>query len=151
MKIIVTSDLHGSVKTLNHILYNYNADLFLDCGDSQMNNYQLKNFETVLGNCDNENFPKYRIIDVCEGLKIFITHGHLYSINDMIKLVKDNNCNIILHGHTHIKRLDLIDGIYVANPGSITKPRSNESNNFLEIDYNIQKKEISFNFIKITL
>lgn len=151
MKIIVTSDLHKNEKALNYILYNFDADLYIDCGDSQMNNYQLRNFETVLGNCDYENYPRYRIINVYDGLNIFITHGHLYSLSSMLKLAKDNNCNIVLYGHTHIKRLDLIDGIYVANPGSITKPRSNDSNNVLEIDYNTQNKELSFNFIKITL
>ena len=69
----------------------------------------------------------------------------------MIELAKTNNCKIILHGHTHIKKLDLIDDKYIANPGSITKPRTKDSNNILEINYNQDTLEILFNFIKITL
>ena len=151
MKIIVTSDLHKNMNCLNYILYNYDANYYLDCGDSEMSNYQLKNFETVLGNCDYENYPRYLIKSIDENLKIFITHGHLYTIDQMVAIAKNNDCKIILYGHTHIKKIEELDGLYIINPGSITKPRNMESNTFLEIDYNEETLKLSFNFIKITL
>ena len=151
MKILVTSDIHRKKEIIDKILYNYEGDLFLDCGDSELSNYELKNFETVKGNCDFENFMQYRIVKIDDYLRIFITHGHLYSINKMIDIAKENNCLIILHGHTHIKKHDIFDNIHVINPGSISKPRNNESNTFLQIDYNEITKEINFGFIKIRL
>lgn len=151
MKIIVTSDLHRNIKALDYILYNFDADYYLDCGDSELTNYQLKNFDTVQGNCDYENFPRYLIKTIDKNLKIFITHGHLYSVDQMLDIAIKNDCKLILHGHTHIRKLELINKLYIINPGSITKPRNADSNTFLEIYYNEETLELSFNFIKITL
>lgn len=151
MKIIVTSDLHGNKKVLDYILINYDADYYYDCGDSQLSDYDLKNFYSVLGNCDFNSFPRYRIVNINDNLRIFITHGHLYNDLKMIEMAKQNNCKIIIHGHTHKKRYEEIDGITILNPGSITRPRSNDSNTFLVIDYNEQDDSIIYDFIKITL
>ena len=64
-----------------------------------------------------------------------MTHGHLYNINSMISMAKQRKCNIIIHGHTHIKKLEKIDDIYIINPGSVAKPRSKDSNTFLILEY----------------
>ena len=151
MKIIVTSDIHGKKEIITKLLYEYDGDLFLDCGDSELSNYDLQNFESVRGNCDFENYPNYSIIEIDEYLKIFITHGHLYTIEEMLKISKKNKCNMILHGHTHIKKYEIIDEIYILNPGSITKPRNKDSNTFLEIFYDIINKKINCEFVKIVL
>lgn len=151
MKIIVTSDIHGNREIINKLLYEFDADMYLDCGDSELSDYDLKNFYSVRGNCDYSFFPRYKVVNVNEDLNIFMTHGHLYSINEMIELAKQNNCKVILHGHTHIKKHDIIDGIHILNPGSINKPRNKESNTFLEIEYNENDKKISFQFIKLIL
>ena len=150
MKIILTSDIHKNKRLVDYILYNFDADYYLDCGDSELNNYELKNFETVLGNCDYENYPRYRIFSE-EGLNILLTHGHLYSIDKMIELAKVNNCKIIIHGHTHIKKDEIIDDIIILNPGSITKPRNKNSNNMIEINYDSTNNKLYYNFIEITL
>ena len=151
MKIIVTSDVHGKKEIISKLLYEYDGDLFLDCGDSELSNYELQNFESVRGNCDFENYPNYRIIELDEYFKIFITHGDLYTINEMIEISHKNKCNMILHGHTHIKKYEIIDGIYIINPGSISKPRNKDSNTFLEILYDNVNKKINCQFVKIVL
>ncbi len=151
MKIIITSDLHGNKEIINYILMNYDADYFYDCGDSQLSNYELKEFYSVLGNCDFYPFPTYRIINIDDYLKIFITHGHLYSDKEMIELAKINKCKLIVHGHTHIKRYEMMDGITLLNPGSISRPRAKDSNSILVINYDDKEFKIFYDFLKITL
>lgn len=151
MKLIFTSDIHKNKKVIDYILNNYEADCYYDCGDSELLNYDLKNFYTVLGNCDYESYPNYRVVNIDENLNIFITHGHLYSLNTMISMAKQRSCNVIVHGHTHIKKQETIDDVLILNPGSVTKPRSKESNTFLIINYNELLKEISLEFVKINL
>lgn len=149
MKVIFTSDIHGKKELLNYILENYEADYYYDCGDSQLTNKDLKEFYSVMGNCDYEYFPYYRVVNV-DDLNILITHGHLYTQNDLIKLSKINNCKIIVTGHTHIKKLEMKDNIYFLNPGSVSKPRGGNDKTFVIMEYNEDKK-ISFEFIKISL
>ena len=151
MRIIFTSDIHRKKEIVNQIMINHYADEFYDCGDSELSDYDLKNFYTVKGNCDFRFFPNYRIVKVDDFLKIFITHGHLYKENKMVEIAKENDCNLIVHGHTHIKRLDKIGDIYIANPGSIARPRDKESNTFLILDYNENNKELVFEFVKLSL
>lgn len=151
MKIIVTSDIHHNKKIINYILQNYTADKYYDCGDSEFSQNDLLPFETVKGNCDFRKHPKFRIIKIDEYFKIFITHGHLYNKEQLLQMGKENNCNIILSGHTHIKKIEVVDEIYMINPGSITRPRSNDSNTFLIIDYNTINRNINFEFVKISL
>lgn len=151
MKIIVTSDIHHNKKVISYILNNYIVDKYYDCGDSELSQNDLLSFETVKGNCDFRNYPKYRIVKIDDYLKIFITHGHLYKNEELLQNGKENNCNIIISGHTHIKKLQLVDDIYMINPGSITRPRSIDSNTFLIIDYNTINHNINFEFVKISL
>ena len=151
MEIIVTSDIHGKKAIVNELLYNYDADMYLDCGDSELTDYDLQNFLSVRGNCDYEWFPSYRIIKVDEYLSIFITHGHLLSLDEMITKAVENKCKIIIHGHTHKKRNDKYQDLFILNPGSISRPRSKDSNCFLKIKYDEKSKEISFDFIKLIL
>lgn len=151
MKIIVTSDIHGKKEIVNKLLFEYDADMYLDCGDSELSDYDLQNFLSVRENCDYEWFPSYRIVRVSDNLKLFITHGHLFTMDEMINKAKENKCSIIIHGHTHKKRFDKYQDLFVLNPGSISRPRSKDSNCFLEINYDEENQEISFDFIKLTL
>ena len=78
MKIIVTSDIHRKKEIINKLLYEHDADMYLDCGDSELSEYELKNFLSVRGNCDYEWFPSYRIIKISDKYNIFITIIYFY-------------------------------------------------------------------------
>lgn len=151
MKIIITSDIHRKKEIINKLLYNYDADMYLDCGDSELTDYELQNFLSVRGNCDFEWFPSYRVITVNEKFKIFLTHGHLFSLEEMIVKAKENYCKMIVHGHTHKIRNDKYQDLYILNPGSISRPRSKDSNCFLQIEYDENSEKISYDFIKLVL
>ena len=44
--------------------------------------------------------------------------------------VKHYGCTVALYGHTHIRRTDIVDGIYVMNPGSLDSPRDGSPKSF---------------------
>ena len=54
-------------------------------------------------------------------------HGHCHYVNarkDMLKsTAKQKGARIALFGHTHVPFCEEMDGILVANPGSLSLPR----------------------------
>ena len=55
--------------------------------------------------------------------KILLTHGHLYDVRTtferLVHLALELGCDYVLYGHTHIQRIDVVDGITLINPGSL--------------------------------
>lgn len=134
-KILITSDTHGSYDVIsNYILDHKDIDLLIHAGDGVEDVINIS-YETnidyfvVKGNNDyfsNESYDKYIEIDQ---IKIFLTHGHNYNvyqgIDKIIKIAKENKCDLAIHGHTHIFNQKEIDNITVLNPGSVSLPRDN--------------------------
>ncbi len=133
-KILVISDVHGSINILEEILKkNNDVDLKIFAGDLQNKNWTtLKNFDYVVrGNSDyyEESIPEYQIFDFC-GIKIFLTHGHLFgsifkkiNFETLYEFAIEKNINLIVHGHDHIKAKEKKNNIFRFNPGSTTFPR----------------------------
>lgn len=83
----------------------------------------------VRGNCDSEvdqmllSFPmleSYSWVILENGLRLFLTHGHVYNDQNMPPLRKGD---VIAHGHTHIPRAEWKGEIFIFNPGSATFPK----------------------------
>lgn len=152
VKIIACSDNHGNLEPIFDILNNnQNADFYLHMGDCCMDSNKIRPFCSVMGNNDyDDKLPDYRIIQVDDNNKIYMTHGHYFSFNKsrMIEEAKKNNCNIILCGHTHCFQDKEIDGVRVINPGSCyyNRDRSEPCYAIITIDKGIikvEKKELS--------
>jgi putative phosphoesterase len=133
MKIVVVADTHKDYHTLKKVVdANADADLFIHLGDGQhelvdmQNLYPEKQFIFVLGNSDFGTAKTDRIVSL-GGHKIFCTHGHLYGVHfgvkKLVEKAKFNGCEIALHGHTHLFRMQQVEGVYVMNPGSLESPR----------------------------
>ena len=128
MKILIVSDSHYYNEYLEKITNHFkdNVDLLIHCGDSSLNKDDplLKDYITVIGNHDTQNFPDYYIYK-----NILVTHGHLYDIylgyDKLIELCKKNNCQYCFHGHTHIPTYQIHDNIHFINPGSTMMNRGN--------------------------
>jgi putative phosphoesterase len=128
------SDSHKKYEILESIVNkNQDSDMFIHLGDGMfevydiINNHPNLNFAFVRGNCDYGESPAERIIETPGGVRIFCTHGHLYSVNsgvdNLIAKAKSENCSVALYGHTHIYCTEVVNGIYLMNPGSVTSPR----------------------------
>ena len=89
----------------------------------------------VLGNNDGLVFggtlPERQIFTI-EGVRIGMFHGHRWKAP--FGFTKED-IDLLLCGHTHVPRDEMIDGIRVINPGSVTRPRggSHPSMGILEI------------------
>lgn len=157
MKLLVISDIHGSLFYLKKILniFEKNSyDKILILGDELyhgprnplpkeynpkeaaelLNRYKNK-IIAVRGNCDSEvdqmvlDFPitaDYNMI-LWENKKIFMTHGHIYNIDNSFLL---ENGDILIYGHFHIPMIQRKEGKIFLNPGSISLPKENNSNSF---------------------
>ncbi|MBQ8724411.1 MAG: metallophosphoesterase [Oscillospiraceae bacterium] len=148
MRIIVISDTHGRYSALSSvILSNMRADAFIHLGDGEEEYLRLidnfpsiaPKFYYVKGNCDyGSQRPEFLTLDIAPGHRILATHGHRFGVNygkaGILDKAKEHRCNIILHGHTHVRCNTYENGIYILNPGSASRPRDGFPPSYAFID-----------------
>ncbi len=149
MRIIVVADTHRNFERYNNIVDKNEADLFIHLGDGSNEFADVaklhpnKKFLFVKGEGDFCEASLSRTIEL-EKCKLFCTHGHLYDVSDglekAITAAKEEGCNILLYGHTHLYRAELIDGIYVLNPGSLGIPRGHNKPSYGVLDISAEGK-----------
>ena len=147
MRIIVISDTHGNYSNLEKVLKrNTDADWIIHLGDGEL---ELDRFVIarpviapkiihVAGNCDYDSLsPDFFVLPAIEH-RIFAAHGHKYSVSASLDKIKaaarENDCDIILFGHTHERFMTYEDGLYIMNPGSAASPRDGKRPSFGNID-----------------
>ena len=141
------SDSHGSTRLFDRAIEITQPDMIIHLGDIERDVEYIETvypeipLEAVVGNNDPWcRRPAEKVLEI-HGVKIFITHGHLYSVYDkgarLAKRAKDLDCSIALFGHTHMHSDETFFGVRAFNPGSISRPRTgNYSIGVLEIDEN---------------
>ena len=135
MKILVVSDTHRKDDNLKLVLSEEcPLDMLIHLGDAEGSEHFIPDWvnpecrmEMVLGNNDFfSRLDREREIDIA-GHKAFITHGHYYGVSmgpeGLVDEAKSRGCDIAMYGHTHRPFLDVIDGVTVLNPGSLSSPR----------------------------
>ena len=148
--ILVLSDIHGDIDTLNLILEKENYDYVFFLGDAIDYYWKEENKEvidklsniskilfSVKGNCDNFeidgifNFGLTYIRNITiNDKKVTLTHGHIYNRTNL-----PEECGqIFLSGHTHVGSIEKIGDRIIANPGSISKPRGGSSRSYIILD-----------------
>lgn len=161
MRILVVSDIHGSILDLNYVLEKEKFDKLFILGDlyyhGPRNNlpegYNPKEVSKVLnslkekivcvrGNCDAEvdqMISEFSILDRADieidGVKYTLTHGHHYNEDNLPKDCGD----VLLHGHTHVKTMIEKENIKIVNPGSIAIPKDGSKSYII-----IENSTISF-------
>lgn len=139
MKIVLCSDNHGNISQLKRILNdNQKADYYLHCGDSQMNDVDLRPFVSVKGNNDyGSYFPDFKVFEILNH-RILMIHGNRYIfMNSFILLAKKARelaCDMVFFGHTHIFFDDYVDGIRMINPGSCFYNRDGSAPSYVTIE-----------------
>lgn len=140
MQIIVCSDNHGIKEVLPKLKENYpEASAFIHCGDMEMTQEEMEGFAVVTGNNDYlDRFPLQIIVEV-QGLRIFVTHGHLlpYGMRTqaLAKLAIENNCTMACYGHTHIFNEEMVEGVFCLNPGSLNYNRDGSLPSYAIVEY----------------
>ncbi|MGL5978453.1 MAG: phosphodiesterase [Erysipelotrichaceae bacterium] len=151
MKLLVASDLHGSLPYTNLILEAFEQEgcsHLLLLGDlmyhgprnplptgyapaevaSALNTYKSR-IIAVRGNCDSEvdqmllDFPMMAdYTTISLGTRrVFATHGHLFSPEALPPLVAGD---IFISGHIHLLVHEVQNHIHILNPGSIALPKN---------------------------
>ena len=163
MKFMIASDLHGSAFFTKQLLSQFDdfgCDRLLLLGDLLYHGarndlpggYAPKEVIAMLtersdrilcvrGNCDSEvdqmvmNFPimaPYSQV-ILNDRVIFLTHGHSITPDNAPKLPKGS---LFLSGHTHVPTFAEKEGVYYANPGSVSIPKNGSERGFLLLDSN---------------
>jgi putative phosphoesterase len=148
MRILVISDTHGDTYKAEEVIKkNEGINLIIHLGDYFRDAQKLSSIfpnipiEYIYGNSDFmiEDVPAEKLLEY-EGKKIFITHGHRYSVkwdyDKLYKKAEEMQADVLLFGHTHVAHITHKGHYYVVNPGSISDPRddSNESYAIIELD-----------------
>ena len=159
MKLLIASDIHGDLDSLEKVLSAYEsegAERLVLLGDLlyhgprndlpstyapkaviELLNANRDKILAVRGNCDTEvdqmvlNFPI--LADYAyistDGLGIFVTHGHRYNISTPPALRKGE---ILLHGHTHVLTCtEFGEENFYLNPGSAAIPKENNPRTYM--------------------
>lgn len=133
-KIMVCSDTHTDIHAIvDEINRSEGIDLILHLGDHWQDGRRIglltnRRVISVRGNNDSfhPDIPNKRILDL-EGHKLFLIHGHQFSmantIDEITKNAKENGCNIALFGHSHVFETGGMNDILYLNPGAVYRPR----------------------------
>jgi len=150
MKIVVLSDTHGSFsawKTAESLIPG--AAFIIHAGDvlyhgprnplpdgyspmelAEAINQSSVPVHLVRGNCDAE--VDYMVLGAqasdtlvleLDGLTVLVNHGHNLNDKLLIELAQPRSAKLIITGHTHIPRLEKLQGHIFLNPGSIALPK----------------------------
>lgn len=147
MKIIVASDSHYRNEILDEIVEKHkDADLFIHCGDLEDDPIYFPKWIFVRGNNDYfHGFVDQRVI-TAGSHKIFVTHSHRCSFlsrqDCLVNLARQNDCDIVLYGHTHVSDMSWVDGIVLVNPGSTSNSRDGKSPSYAILTLNDEKVEV---------
>ncbi|MBB5183610.1 YfcE family phosphodiesterase [Catenisphaera adipataccumulans] len=142
MKIIVASDSHGRNDILDRIQeQNPDADLYLHCGDLEDDPIRYPMWTFVQGNNDFfGTFARQRVIPVL-GHKILLIHSdrcsYFHREAHLSRMAKMESCDIVCYGHTHVSHIEVLDQVFLLNPGSVAWPRDGRAPSYavLDLDY----------------
>lgn len=141
MKILLVSDSHGDYQALDQLAAKYpNMDLYLHAGDSEQDEFSIKPFISVRGNCDHYyDFPNYLVIPSPFG-NIYVQHTPYVSKS----VINEHNAKIVIHGHTHVRRNETKNGILFINPGAISYARDKFNGSYAIIEIDSKNVEVKF-------
>ena len=174
MKYIIASDLHGSAfyaQKIVDIFDKEQADKLILLGDiynhgprnnlpkdyapmqvADILNAVKDKLIVIKGNCDSQVDTMISPFDFIEnalletvGKSVYLTHGHVYNKDNMPKTKFD----AIIYGHFHTGFVEKIDGVLVANAGSLSLPKNGTENSYILLEdgklflKNLDGKEIA--------
>ena len=148
MRVVIVSDSHGHLENVEKVIKKSGKlDMVIHLGDIIGQDDILRSMcdctvIIVRGNCDFNSENELVEIFSLDKNKIMATHGHCYNVDwgleRLYHAAEENGCNIAMYGHTHVPEVVYQDGIWIVNPGSITRPRQ----------YNNRPSYILMNFDK---
>jgi len=150
--LLVISDSHGSIAALTTVL-NWaqsanagalDAAVFLGDGCEDLNIASARtgfplSWHAVRGNGDYLfSIPDNMVLDLPSARKLFLSHGNRYHVREGYKTIaaaaRNAGAEAALFGHTHVPYCATVDGIFLLNPGSISRPRDSADCTFAVLE-----------------
>jgi len=161
MKILVCSDIHGSLyfaNLLKKAIDSNKFDKIVILGDIYYHGPRnplprdynpmavaeiLNKYSDIIictkGNCDAEvdemisdfKFSENEILTI-DGIRYFFTHGHKFNIDNI-----PQDISVLVYGHYHTGFIKEKNGVIILNPGSISIPKDNTKNSYAIIEDNV--------------
>ncbi|MED0656019.1 metallophosphoesterase family protein [Anoxybacillus ayderensis] len=155
MNVLIISDSHGLTTELQTIVsrHKQHVDAIIHCGDSELtsDHEALQHMLVVRGNCDHERRFPTDLVEEVNGVRFFITHGHLYNVKmtlmNLYYKAKEVGARIVCFGHSHIAGCEQIDDVLFINPGSIYLPRLRREKTYAML--HIDETNITVHFYNI--
>ena len=128
-KILVLSDSHSYFDEALKIFEKEKPDIVIAAGDGIKDIDELSyvhpeaKYYMVKGNCDffDRSHNEEKLFEI-DGIKIFLTHGHLYSVKRSLSSIKEigkkSNASLIVFGHTHKPYIEKDGDMTLFNPGA---------------------------------
>ena len=159
MKILIASDIHGSAFYMERVKERFfaeKADKLLLLGDiynhgprnpfpkdyapqqvAEILNELKDRLIVVKGNCDSQVdtlISEFDFIDdtvIITGDKtVFCTHGHVYNKDNM----PATRFDALIYGHFHTGFVERVNGVIVANAGSVSLPKNGTPHSYILLD-----------------
>ena len=127
MKLLVFSDSHGTLSTMEQAIVRERPDHILHLGDCVRDARSIEAkfalpLTLVPGNCDYGSQLPEILTPVFCGKKIYMTHGHLHGVKMMymraVYAAMEAGADILLFGHTHRPDCFQEQNLWVMNPGA---------------------------------
>lgn len=140
MKLFVISDTHRQIDKAKEVFARlHDIDCIIHLGDYTADAIRLeRELETevisVPGNMDgSSSSDDFKILDTECG-KLLLTHGHMDQVKvsplNLCYRAQEHNCIAALFGHTHRPVYEQANGIYLVNPGSLSRPRDGSQGSY---------------------
>lgn len=136
MRILVLSDSHDYCRLLQKAVdkekeKGFDTLIFLGDGydDYDIVTRSLGGINTYRVRGNNDWDSSIALIAAVEigSHKYLLCHGHTFGVRQgtqMLETVaRQNNCQVVLFGHTHCRYYGYSSGIHIFNPGSVALPR----------------------------
>ena len=138
MKIVLMSDSHGRDDYIDKILEMHeDADVFFHCGDIEHDEFVYPQLTIVRGNNDYYGDYPNSIKFKLGSYKVLMLHSHQVGYRDRFKylsrLAKEQGCDTVFFGHTHVAMDQIVDGVRLINPGSLYYSRDGRPASFCVI------------------
>lgn len=161
MKFLVISDTHGSIEEAETVYRSLSGiNQIIHLGDYQRDGWLLENrlgvpVTALKGNMDGSySNDDYRIIDTEFG-KIYLSHGHMeavkYSTHNLLYKAASLGCKAAFYGHTHTPLFEDLGGMYLLNPGSLTRPRGSRQGSYAVINTGKDSFDAEIMYLGLTL
>lgn len=159
MRILALSDTHGEASNLAWLIKKLgpSVSMAIHCGDGVLDFSSLPPgsaippLVAVRGNGDSSSLPLFRVVEAL-GKRVLVVHGHAYGVYDtrgrLAEAAMDFKCCLALYGHTHVPAREDFPGLVIANPGSLSRPRSIIGPSFALIDIE-EGADIVLSFFRI--